>query len=242
MSTNVFEPFNEDVADVGGYVYTSTTKRSCLRANRRNTDELIATARPAGLRLLDVGCGDGAYTVELYNETQVAHVTGIDPAADAIAVAQRRIPAQDKRLTFQTGLADSLLGGEPFDIAIYRGVLHHTADPASEIATGMRLARRLLILEPNGWNPILKCIERLSPYHRAHAERSFTSHRYCRWVAAAGGKVTAIRYFGLVPFFCPDWMVSIGIVLEPIVERIPGLRTLACGQMLIDVVCETDEA
>ncbi len=42
-------------------------------------------------------------------------------------------------------------------------------------------------------------------------------------------------YIGLVPFFCPDLMARVLNALEPIVERIPVLRAIACGQYVQEI-------
>src|SRR5262249_55732216 len=92
-------------------------------------------------------------------------------------------------------------------------------------------ADTVFILEPNGFNPILKLLERFSKYHREHQERSYRMGQFLRWIDAAGGQVDKAFHFGLVPVFCPDWMVTICSRLEPIVERTPLFRNIACGQI-----------
>jgi hypothetical protein len=76
-------------------------------------------------------------------------------------------------------------------------------------------------------------LENFSDYHKRHGERSFRLGKLRRWIEAGGGTVDRAFYFGLVPFFCPDWLVSLGSSLEPFIERMPLLRTLACGQIAI---------
>ena len=46
-----------------------------------------------------------------------------------------------------------------FDLIILRGVLHHVLDPAEAIRQCAARTNALLIIEPNGNNPILKLIE-----------------------------------------------------------------------------------
>jgi SAM-dependent methyltransferase len=231
MAQNVYQPFEQDVVRSGGYQYTKTDRRSSIYANRRYSDVILNTAPMDGKTVVDVGCGDGTYTAGLRAQTKATSILGIDPAAAAVDAASRNYSAHQD-LRFRCGFAQDLLrGGEHFDVAIYRGVIHHVADPAAEIATALELADTVFFLEPNGWNPVLKLLERFSPYHREHKEQSYRLGQLCRWIREAQGQVDLSFYFGLVPFFCPNWMVSVGSTLEPVVERLPLARVIACGQI-----------
>ena len=230
--SDIVDPFNKDVAVGGQYEYTDPSRRSSAYSNRRFSDEIVRMVPGAARRIVDVGCGDGAYTAVLGAETKAKYILGIDPAAKAIERASKCFVPTHPNLEFRACMAKDLVeSGERFDVAVYRGVIHHTANPAAEIATALKLAGTVIFLEPNGWNPILKLIERLSSYHRRHGERSFRVGRFARWIRQGGGKIEHVGFFGLVPFFCPDWIVTIGATLEPVVERIPLLRIVACGQM-----------
>ena len=85
------------------------------------------------------------------------------------------------------------------------------------------------MLEPNGLNPGSKVIEKVSPYHREHNERSYSRWKLRGWYQRAGGKVVEEKYGIFVPMFCPDWMARPMKALEPAVESIPGLRELGCS-------------
>lgn len=41
-------------------------------------------------RLIDIGCGDGTFTVELFDRGQPTRITAIDPCEDAIGVAEEK--------------------------------------------------------------------------------------------------------------------------------------------------------
>ena len=94
----------------------------------------------------------------------------------------------------------------------------------------------VIILEPNGLNPVLKVLGRVSPYHRAHEEQSFLPGTVDRWCERAGGRVIRRTHIDPVPMFCPDWLATLCRLLEPVVERTPVLRALACGQYLVVAV------
>lgn len=49
--------------------------------------------------------------------------------------------------------------------------------PAKAIYAARSWADAMLIIEPNGTNPVLKIIGKASKYHREHGERSFQSKK-----------------------------------------------------------------
>jgi ubiquinone/menaquinone biosynthesis C-methylase UbiE len=232
MSRSAHRPFDSDIETYGRYQYTGGDRFSSRRANRRFSDMILAAADFRGRRVVDVGCGDGTYTLLLAGESGAASVLGVDPSQPAIAAAQAR--HADERIRFRCGTAATLVDeGALFDVAVYRGVIHHVTEPQLEIASALRLARQVVFLEPNGLNPVLKVLERVSAYHREHDERSYAASTLRGWIVRGGGRVRSLSYFGLVPHFSPEWLARTGAAMEPLVERIRGLRVFACGQLLI---------
>ncbi|MBF0624683.1 MAG: class I SAM-dependent methyltransferase [Magnetococcales bacterium] len=225
-------PFDQDVARGQGYRYTGTDRLSAVLANRRYTAMILGAAEFRDKRVLDMGSGDGTYTAELARQSGARAVLGVEPSVNGVTRARQAY--QLPNLAFQAGFAGDLLAaGERFDLVVLRGVIHHMTDPAAELAIGLQLAPTLVLLEPNGWNPLMKLVEKLSPYHREHEERSFRPGQVRGWLQRAGGRVVRIEYFGLVPYFCPDWLARSGQRLEPRVESWPALARFACGQYLL---------
>ena len=234
MPKDVIDVFNADIEAHGGYGYANESTRSTAYVNRQFTGVIIGATKPDGKRVVDIGCGDGIYTAQLREMTGAEFILGIDPAAKAIEHANEVYTPKHKGLAFRNCYASDLVReGEHFDVAIYRGVIHHVGDPAKEIAEGLRLADRIFIRDPNGLNPVVKLLERTSRYHREHFERSYRMGKFRRWIEAGGGRIESAGYFGLVPMFSPDWMVTVGAALEPIFERLPGIRALVCGHLAI---------
>ena len=227
------DAFDRDAASRGGYVYTDRVRLSSRFANARISQAILAAAEPKGRRVVDLGCGDGAYTTE-FVQAGAREVLGIDPAPTAVAKAQRAA-AGFVGCSFEVRSVYKMPrpGDERFDVAVLRGVLHHLRDPEAAVAAALRTARNVVILEPNGLNPVLKVLERVSPYHRAHEEQSFLPGTIDRWCERGGGRVTSRAHVNLVPMFCPDWLATLSRCFEPVVERVPGLRSLACGQYLV---------
>jgi SAM-dependent methyltransferase len=224
------EAFNRDVEVGGGYAYTERGGYSSQVSNRRLTEAVLAMTDLRGKTVLDVGCGDGTYTFELAAEGPT-HVLGVDAAS--VAVDRARARAAERGLTnveFALGDAYELEKlGRRFDVAIIRGVLHHLYEAERAVRSVLQVAREIVIVEPNGYNPVLKLIERLSPYHRAHEEKSYPPLRLDRWFEANGGQVVRRGYAGLVPFFCPEPVARLLKTIEPVVEGVPLLRALGCA-------------
>lgn len=225
--------FNQDVSKGGSYVYTQERFSSIL-ANKRITEAFEALYPMTGKRLLDLGCGDGAYSLELVN-LGATLVLGVDPAEAAVAVAsekaiQRNMAAQAR---FQTGNIYALTLQEHFDCIVLRGVLHHLPDAAEALKAVSHLADTILIMEPNGTNPVVKIIEKTSQYHIEHEEQSFLLSTIRRWLCDAGFSKIRCVHVNLVPMFCPDWMAKVCKSIEPAIEAIPVLRNIACGQYII---------
>ncbi len=224
-------PFDADALD-GGYVYTRDDRLSCRLARQRHVDVLLEEVRLEGLNVLDLGCGDGFNTVVLWDRGRPRSMTAADPAERAIELARRRAEHRPIRFRAITGERLPFETGE-FDAVLLVGVLHHVAHPDATIAEALRVAPEVVLLEPNGWNAGLKVIERTSAYHREHNEKSHTARRISGWIRAAGGRVASVRYAGLVPFFCPDWMARSLKVVEPMLETVPLARTLGCAFTVI---------
>jgi SAM-dependent methyltransferase len=228
------EPFDRDVRAHAGYVYTTNGRLSSSLANERLTIASLSALSYRGLRLVDIGCGDGAYTVQLYDRGGPAFTSGIDPAQEAILAADRL--KGNRKIEFIAADASCLpYADDSFDIAHLRGVLHHMEDPATAIREALRVAPVVIILEPNGYNPILKWLEKHSQYHIAHGEKSYPPRRLIGWSKAATAVPLRHDWVGLVPFFCPDLAARILKRIEPLVERLPLLNRLTCAVFVLVV-------
>jgi len=89
-STSEDVPFDRDVAERGGYVYTTVERLSTAFAMERQTRAMVSAVDFRGRRVVDIGCGDGAATVTLHDSAGPAEILGFDPATLAMPVARRR--------------------------------------------------------------------------------------------------------------------------------------------------------
>ena len=82
----------------------------------------------AGKRALDVGCGAGLLCEPLAR--MGAAVTGLDAAAENIAVARAHATQSGLAIDYRTGSVEGL-GGETFDLVTSLEVIEHVIDPAA---------------------------------------------------------------------------------------------------------------
>jgi len=94
----------------------------------------------AGLAVLDVGCGGGLMSEPLARLG--AKVTGIDPTADAIAVARRHAGAQGLAIDYRTATVEDLQAeGMCFDAVICMEVIEHVPNQAAFVRSLGELVR-----------------------------------------------------------------------------------------------------
>ncbi len=94
----------------------------------------------AGLKWLDVGCGNGAFTELLIERTAPAAVQGIDPSEAQLAFARSRHTAGIAQ--FRQGDAMALpFPDHSFDAAVMALVLFFVPDPAKGVAEMIRVVR-----------------------------------------------------------------------------------------------------
>ncbi len=233
MEPSSYEIFDKDARERGGYSYTRN-RLSSETSNQRINSAMFELGLLEGKSVIDVGCGDGAYTAELF-EGGAAAVLGVEPGAEAVEVARSRsTETGGRRAEFQVCNAYDLESlGKRFDVAVVRGVIHHIPEPLRGIRQICKVAKDIIVVEPNGYNPVLKLIEQLSSYHREHQELSYTRATLAGWFSEAGATLQSHTYIGLVPFFCPDWMVHPLKAMEGVVESLPLAKTMLCGQVVM---------
>jgi 2-polyprenyl-6-hydroxyphenyl methylase/3-demethylubiquinone-9 3-methyltransferase len=103
----------------------------------------------AGKTVLDMGCGAGLLTEPLARLG--ADVTGVDAAAETIAVARTHAAASGLTIDYRQGDA-AAVEGRRFDLVTCLEVIEHVADPAAFVAqlAGLVADGGLLILSTPG--------------------------------------------------------------------------------------------
>lgn len=227
------QEFNSDVMDNGGYRYTSNAPYSSIVSNKRITDETVKVLRNIGnvKSVIDIGCGDGTYTADLKKALPNVDFIGFDPATEAIALANGKYP----NCQFIVGnvLDPATFPQKKYDVAVIRGVIHHLPTQSAAVKNAALLSDRVLIIEPNGNNPILKWIEKNSEYHIKHEEQSFSSDFLSQICTENGLKVKYLSFIGFVPFFFPTLPSKVIYALQPVLEHVPLLGRFFGAQTVI---------
>jgi ubiquinone biosynthesis O-methyltransferase len=122
------------------------------RLERKLVLELAGDIR--GCKILDIGCGDGALTIDLARLG--ADVAGIDASAEMIDAAKERARRRNVDVAFYVASAGNLpFGREQFDVVTAITILCFVDDAAPvfrEIARVLRPGGRVVIGELGKWS------------------------------------------------------------------------------------------
>ena len=97
-------------------------------------------APPAGLRWIDVGCGNGAFTQLIVDRCAPAEVQGIDPSEGQLTYARARGAARVAKFCHGDAMALPF-PADRFDAAVMALVIFFVSDPAKGLAEMARVVR-----------------------------------------------------------------------------------------------------
>lgn len=144
------------IPDLGPDVYSRWRASEIGVTTERLERELILelVGDVGGREILDVGCGDGEFALDLTRRGAI--VTGIDASATMIDAAKSRAKQDSANITFQVAMAEHLpFPAEQFDIVTASTILCFVEDAAPvfrEIARVLRPGGRLVIGELGKWS------------------------------------------------------------------------------------------
>ena len=111
---------------------------------------LAAAALESGERVLDVGCGNGALSLEAARAVgSGGHVTGLDLSAPMLGLARHRAGDQGVNVDFVQGDAQTASFDRPFDVVVSRFGMMFFDDPEAafaNLATAVRPGGRMLFV------------------------------------------------------------------------------------------------
>lgn len=84
------DPFTADTVANAGYLYTTDQRLPQQPAGQPSPHRRQPGGNCAGRRV-DIGCGDGAHTSDLFEATGATSVSGLDPTENAVRVAQEKV-------------------------------------------------------------------------------------------------------------------------------------------------------
>jgi ubiquinone/menaquinone biosynthesis C-methylase UbiE len=202
-----YEPTNAlaRLSDAYGRWRASRLGQFTDRIEERLILELVGP--PAGLRILDVGCGDAALVVAL--SQRGARVTGVDVDPDMLAAGRARVAARGVVADLMQGEIRALpFGDNSFDIVLAVTVLCFVDDAAQTVREMTRVLRpggRLIVGELGRWN-LWAARRRIRGWLGSRLWRSatFRTVRALKdLLANAGLAITTVRGAVYYPPFAP---------------------------------------
>jgi SAM-dependent methyltransferase len=226
--------------------------KSSAHGERGVTKRLHGLARQSDLRgdrMLDVGCGDGIYTVRLAENFE--RVDAIDIQADRIELFRVRLQdnANSDHFTVREMSVDQLdYDDDTFDLVTAIEVLEHVVDldhALREIQRVLKPGGRFAFTTPNRWFPfethgVLYRGRRYSParapfltwigplHQRFSDARTFTAHELRRRLSAVGLRIQAVDY--IMPPFDRS---AIGKRMRPVTDRMEQTPMRFLGMAMI---------
>ncbi|MDP2688553.1 MAG: class I SAM-dependent methyltransferase [Deltaproteobacteria bacterium] len=128
---------------------------------------ILRGAIKSGLRVLDMGCGDGFVSRELFEGTDVKDITGVDISLTKEQIA--RFSKAGGAIRYFNGFPP---GGRPYDLILLLDVIEHTPDDRAFLSgiIDKRLARggRVMITAP-AFNLLFSSHDRFLGHYRRYS-------------------------------------------------------------------------
>lgn len=195
----------------------------------------LETAAQLGLggsaSVLELGAGDGQFAVEVL-APRYHRIVALEKSRTAVDRAAARPGAGKVEFRVADVTVHEYPPGARWDGAFLMGFLHHVKAHAPAIVGRLSgVVPRVVVLEPNGGQPMRKLLERL-PSYRAGGEESFHLRELVEVFARAGFRLRECTAINLFPPFMPDALFPAVRAVERIVEATPFLRGLCSSYVL----------
>jgi SAM-dependent methyltransferase len=194
------------------------------------TDIAAQIGIPNDGRVLDFGCGDGAFANEMLASRYCA-IDGYDLAPPAIERANATAPGPHLKFFSADLVALDYSALPRYDGAFLIGILHHIKAATPDILRSLaQVTDKLVVLEPNGNNVVRKLLE-LTPSYRSAGEDSFRTQEMIGIFSDAGWRTVIKKRLNLFPNFTPSLVYRLLAPLEPYIERSSFLNALCTVNM-----------
>jgi SAM-dependent methyltransferase len=187
-------------------------------------------AIPNSGRVLDFGCGDGAFANETL-ASRYSAIDGYDLAPAAIERANAAAPGPHLKFFSADLLALDYSALPRYDGAFLIGILHHVKAATPDVLRSLaQVTDKIVVLEPNGNNIVRKLLE-LAPSYRSAGEDSFRTHEMIDIFSDTGWRTVVKKRLNLFPNFTPSLVYRLLAPLEPYIERSSLLNALCTVNM-----------
>ncbi|WP_144106347.1 class I SAM-dependent methyltransferase [Brachyspira hyodysenteriae] len=230
----IVDKYNSDIKKTGGnYLYNNGSASEFI-TKKKNMDTMLSMYNFEGKNILEIGCGDGTFSLDFAKRNPTTNILATEPSEEAISAAKKlQNDLGINNIAFDVQNVYDMKINSKFDCIVIISVLHHLPDPEKAISIASNYSDNLLIIENNGYAPALKILEKISKYHREHDEKSFTLNRLRLWIKNAGMEIKNYKYIDIVPMFCPNWFAHLLNFIAPIFEKTPVLKRLSCARVVI---------
>lgn len=176
-----------------------------------------------GARVIDIGCGSGAFTELLH--ARGYRTSGLDISPKLIALAQRKFPD----IAFFEGDAEHLpFGDDEFDGVLLSGLIHHFPDPrplAAEVFRVLKPGGRFVAFDPNRMNPFMWLYrDPASPFYSSigvtENERPISAERTAAVFRDAGFRVETDYLAGLAYRYVASRRTRVVLPVYNIIDNI----------------------
>jgi len=185
---------------------------------------------PRSGRVLDFGCGDGAFANETLAPRYKA-IDGYDLAPAAIERANATAPGTHLRFSSADLVTLDYDALPHYDGVFLIGILHHIKAATPDVLRSLtKVTDKIVVLEPNGNNIVRKLLE-FTPSYRSAGEDSFRTREMTDIFSQAGWRTLVAKRLNLFPNFTPSLAYRLLAPVEPYIERSPLLNALCTVNM-----------
>lgn len=211
----------------GKAMFSNTSVELHIRTTIWNA--AIKTAKTLGLnsnsRIIELGCGDGIFSGTVLAKN-FHSVDGYDRSVSAIERSNVLHKSESVRFHVSDVREMVYLPDQHWDGAFLMGFLHHVKKEASIIISRLsEVTPLVVVVDPNGNNPVRKFLEYLPSYRKA-GEDSFRLSQLDKTFNSARYELVSRDIVSLVPPFTPSVLFPTMVRFERIIESCSILKML----------------